>query len=64
MHTSFEQLKKMFASEPILQHFDPDKPSVVEVDASDIVVAGILSQYDDTDILRPVAYFSKKMTPA
>jgi hypothetical protein len=37
--------------------------TVVEVDASDLVVAGVLSQLRDGR-LRPVAFFSKKMSPA
>ena len=47
-----------------MQHFDPDKDSTVEVDSSDYVTAGILSQRDKQNILRPVAYFSKKISPA
>lgn len=60
---AFEELKRRAASDPIMQHFDPDKDSTVEVDSSDFVTAGILSQKDDSGTLRPVAYFSKKMTP-
>ena len=63
MQVAFDTLKQLFSTQPILVHFDPDKPSVVEVDASDVVVAGILSQYDSEDVLRPVAYFLKKMSP-
>ena len=33
-----------FTSTPILVHPDPEKPSVVEVDASDVGVSAILSQ--------------------
>jgi hypothetical protein len=47
-----------------LSHFDPDKEIIVETDASDYVSAGILSQYDDQGILHPVAFYSKKHTPA
>ena len=36
----------------------------VETDASDFVVAGVLSQMHGDGVLKPVAYFSKKMTPA
>ena len=36
----------------------------METDASDYVSAGILSQYDDNGILHPVAFFSKKYSPA
>jgi hypothetical protein len=37
---------------------------VLETDASGYAVAGVLSQYDNQGLLRPVAYFSKKMTSA
>ena len=36
----------------------------VEVDSSDIVVAGVLSQIGKDGRLHPVAFFSKKMSPA
>jgi len=44
---AFEDLKKAFTMAPILRHFDYDCEIVVETDASDYVLAGILSQYDD-----------------
>jgi len=59
-----ETLKKAFTSDTILRHFDPDKETIVETDASDFVSGGILSQYDREGILRPVAFFSKKHSPA
>lgn len=61
---AFNALKEAFTTAPILAHFDPEKEIIVETDASDYVSAGILSQYDDTQTLRPVAYFSKKHSPA
>ena len=61
---AFQALKDAFASDPIVQHFDYEKESHVEVDASDGVTGGILSQKDKHGILRPVAYFSKRMSPA
>lgn len=61
---AFNGLKKAFTSAPILLHFDPEKQVVVETDASDHVVAGVLSQYDEAGALHPVAYFSTKMLPA
>ena len=61
---AFNVLKENFTSDQILIHFDPDKAVIVETDASDYVSAGILSQYDDNGVLRPVAYFSKKHNPA
>ena len=36
----------------------------METDASDFVVARVLSQMHDGGVLKLVAYFSKKMTPA
>lgn len=48
----------------ILAHFNPDQECVVKTDASDYVSAGILFQNDNNGILHPVAYFSKKHSPA
>ena len=61
---AFEHLKQRFTTAPILRHFDPDLPCVVESDSSDYVSAGVLSQYDKDGILRPVAFFSKRLIPA
>ena len=62
--TAFKALKDAFTSAPILQHFDYEKAIVIETDASDYVSAGVLSQHDDNGVLRPVAFFSKKHSPA
>ena len=66
--TSFETLKSAFTSAPILQHFNPELETVVETDASDYVVSGILSQYhvslEGRRLLHPIAYYSRRMTPA
>jgi hypothetical protein len=48
----------------ILHHFDHDWEVIVETDTSDYISAGILSQYDDEGVLYPVAFFSKKHSPA
>ncbi len=60
----FQCLKNPFITVPILQHFDPEKEILVETDASDYVSDGILSQRNDEGILHPVAFFSKKHSPA
>ena len=57
---AFQLLKNTIASAPTLRPFDWTKQVVVETDASDFVSAGVLSQYDDENVLRPVAFFSKK----
>jgi hypothetical protein len=61
---AFETLKKNFTTAPILQHFDPELECVVEADSSDYVNAGVLSQIGKDKVLHPVAYFSKRLTPA
>ena len=47
-----------------MQHFDYEKAIVIETDASNYVSAGVLSQPDDNDVLRPVAFSSKMHSPA
>jgi hypothetical protein len=61
---AFQSLKSAFVDAPILMPFDWTKEVVLETDASDYVSAGVLSQYDDSGVLRPVAFFSKNHTPA
>lgn len=61
---SFQRLKRMFITAPILMQFDPDRETVVEADSSGWATGGVLSQYDNDGVLRPCAYFSKKNTPA
>lgn len=62
---AFEELKTAFTTAPILAHFHPEYPTVVETDASDYAVAAVISQEDPNDhLLRPVAYFSRSMAPA
>ena len=62
--TVFQQLKYKFVSAPILMHFNAEKEIIMGTDALDYVSAGIMSQYDDNGVLHPVAYFSKKHSPA
>ncbi len=60
---AFEGLKKAFTSAPVLAHFDPDKETWLETDASDYVVASVLSQRQEDGQIHPVAFLSKKMSP-
>jgi hypothetical protein len=53
-----------FTTAPALRHFNHEKEVIIETDASDYVSAGVLSQRDDEGILHPVAYYSKKHSPA
>jgi hypothetical protein len=51
-------LKKSFVLAPIVRHFDPERKIMVETDVSNLIVARVLSQYDDDDdILYPGLIF-------
>ena len=58
--TAFEGLKKAFTSAPILAHVDPQKPFIIEVDASDFALVSILSQQCDDEKLHSLALHSHK----
>ena len=59
---SFNALKHAFTTAPILTHFIPDTPIIVETDASDYAVAGILSITCADREIRPVTYYSRTLT--
>ena len=61
MHTAFEALKEALLENVVLQIADPTKPFVLEVDASDYAVGGVLYQEDQDGNYRPVAFFSRKL---
>jgi hypothetical protein len=62
---AFQELKNRLLTAPVLVHYSPGKPTRVETDASDGVVAGVLSQLQEQDSQwHPVSYFSKTMLPA
>ena len=61
---SFDQMKRSLTKAPVLVYFDPDKPIIIETDASNYVCSGILSQKQDDGTWRPVAYRSKTMSKA
>jgi len=49
---------------PILANFDVTRPIIIESDASDFAIGAILSQRDTENRLHPVAFHSRKFTPA
>ena len=61
---AFQELKQRFTSAPILAHFNPQEPAIVEPDASDFALGAVLSQRDENNRLHPVAFHSRKFTPA
>ncbi|PIL25459.1 hypothetical protein GSI_13349 [Ganoderma sinense ZZ0214-1] len=63
-NNAFEALRGAVLSEPVLFHFNPTRPSTLSTDASDFAIAGVLHQPDDAGHLHPVAYYSRKLSPA
>lgn len=58
---AFDALKVAFTSAPILTHYDPGRKIVVETDASDYAIAGVISHPDDRERLQPIAFYSRKL---
>jgi len=61
---AFKELKKRFTTAPILAHFDPTKPVIIESDTSDSTLGAVLSQRDDENRLHQLAFHSRKFQPA
>lgn len=61
--SAFASLQKAFVSEPVLSHFDPAKPCFLEPDASKNAIGAVCSQPDENDVLHPVAFYSRSLTP-
>jgi len=61
---AFQLLKQLFTEGPILAHFDADRPTRVETDASDFALGAVLSQLCDDGKWHPVAFHSRKFQPA
>ena len=58
---SFDKLKELFTSTPILRNPDSNKPFIVETDASNFAVGAILSKEFDGQ-LHPIAFISTSLT--
>ena len=61
---AFQQLLSQFQNASWLAIADTTKPFIVETDASDFALGGVLSQYDTNNVLRPVAFHSRQFTSA
>lgn len=60
---AFQKLKTSMISSPFLAARDPTKDYILECDATQYTVAGILSQLDDQGHERVVAYASRNLLP-
>lgn len=61
---AFEELQYRLTPAPLIRHYDPKLQITLETDASDGVVAGVMSQLHEDGLWHPVAYFSKTMASA
>jgi len=63
---AFLKIVVLFSSgkAPILRHYDPNRPALVETDASEFAIAGILSQKFEDGKLKPVSSISRTLTAA
>ena len=62
---AFNELIQSFINEPVLQQFDRSLPTIMETDASNQAITGILSQFhvkNGVQILHPVEYHSKTLS--
>lgn len=58
---AFENLKIAFTSAPILAHWEPNRPIIVETDASDCAIAAILSIQTVDGEIHPLAFLSRTL---
>ncbi|MBW0520344.1 hypothetical protein O181_060059 [Austropuccinia psidii MF-1] len=61
--SQFQILKEAFTMAPILPHFNPSLPTIVETDASYYALGAVLSQVNDSG-KNPIAFDSCKLLPA
>ena len=60
---SFESLKKVFTTAPVLARWSPGVPLIVETDASNYALGAILSTIDPSDNqVHPIAFHSQTFT--
>ena len=58
-----KQLVTVFTTAPVLRYFDPEIPAIVETDASDFALGGILAQHHKGR-LHPITFHSRKFNEA
>ena len=60
----FEDLKKALTSAPVLATLDPEADFILQTDASDTAIGGVLAQkqlFEGKIVERPLGYFSRKL---
>ncbi|CCE31587.1 uncharacterized protein CPUR_05440 [Claviceps purpurea 20.1] len=62
--TAFDRMKEILICAPVLAMYDPDLETVVEADSSGYGLGGVVSQVGHDNLLRPVGFYSRKLTAA
>jgi hypothetical protein len=52
-----------FGKTPILRHYAPEGPALLETDASDFAIAGLISQKFEDGKIHPVRFIARKLGP-
>jgi hypothetical protein len=60
--TALNKLKELFTTVPILTIYDWRRHIILETDALDYTIRACISQPNDVGLLRPIAFYSRKMT--
>ncbi|MBW0555787.1 hypothetical protein O181_095502 [Austropuccinia psidii MF-1] len=61
--SQFPILKEAFTTAPILSHFNPSLPAIVDTNASDYALGAVLSWLNDSGN-HPIAFYSHKLLPS
>ena len=61
---AFRSLQQAFTTTPILRHFQPDLPLIVEADASDFALGCVLSQPSADGHPHPLCFYNRNFTLA
>ena len=60
---AFERMKALVMKDTLLLYPDPNKPFIIETDASDYQLGGVIKQFNEVhQKLLPIAFYSRKLT--
>ena len=60
--SSFNKVKAKLTSKPILGAYNVEAPTEIQTDASALGIGGVLLQKQESGLMKPISYFSRKTT--